>query len=174
MTTYMSTTIHVTYSSLIRKVLTCILLHFRLLVVDTLFSQSFSKPNFRTYALRKACLVSFTSYLTLVLSPGIAVESRTLREFLCAANAPVMAQMVAAKRPRPATSTLAFMVFEEEDRATQTLVNLLEEYGWRLVCPVFDAVVAVPGPDAVPGTDQAVAQAFHAATGLQLQLKNIS
>jgi len=85
-----------------------------------------------------------------------------------------MAQMVAAKRPRPATSTLAFMVFEEEDRATQTLVNLLEEYGWRLVCPVFDAVVAVPGPDAVPGTDQAVAQAFHAATGLQLQLKNIS
>ena len=81
--------------------------------------------------------------------------------------------MAAAKRPRPETSTFAFVLFQEEDKALQTLVSLLPDFGWFLVAPVFDGVLAAPKSSVVLGTEEALKNQFETDTGLKLHLKKI-
>ena len=49
-------------------------------------------------------------------------------------------------------------------------VDLLPEHGWLLVTPVFDAVLAAPGPETVPGTEDTLMQQFEADTGLLMHM----
>ena len=100
---------------------------------------------------------------------GMAAESYALREFLVKAHPNILAAMVRAGRPRPETSTLAFFVFHQEDAATRRLIEIVAEFGWHLVCPVFDAVVAAPGLESLPGSAAAIRDQFEADTGLRLQ-----
>ena len=81
--------------------------------------------------------------------------------------------MVRAGRQRPETSTMAFLLFDREDAATRLLISLLNEHGWILVCPIFDGVVAVPGPETVPGTEDAIVQTFEDQTYLRLHTKPV-
>ena len=62
---------------------------------------------------------------------------------------------------------MAFLLFEAEDEATRLLISLLQEHGWLLVCPIFDAVLAAPGPETVPGTQEAIVQMFETQTQLK-------
>ena len=104
---------------------------------------------------------------------GLAAESKLVRETLCRSHPQVFDEMVRAERQRPETSTMAFLLFEKEDAATRLLVSLLNEHGWTLVCPIFDGVIAVPGPETVPGTEDAIVQEFEAQTNLRLSGKPV-
>ena len=104
---------------------------------------------------------------------GLATESFELRSHLCRANPDIVEAMVAAGRPRPETSAFAVMLFEQEDVAMRKFVDLLAEKGWLLVAPIFDAVLAVPGPETVPGAEQALKDQWQQETGLLLHLKQV-
>ena len=103
----------------------------------------------------------------------MATESFQLRSALCRAHPEIVSAMVAKKRPRPETSTFAFLLFEEEDAAMRQLVDLLPQYGWVLVGPIFDAVLAAPGRETVPGTEEALREHWERETGLRLHLKKV-
>ena len=126
-----------------------------------------------------ATTVFFCSYECLHAIPrvagpaGLAAESKLVRETLCRSHPHVLDEMVRAERQRPETSTMAFLLFHKEDAATRLLVSLLNEHGWILVCPIFDGVIAVPGPETVPGTEDAIVQEFEDQTNLRLSSKPV-
>ncbi|CAJ1343512.1 unnamed protein product [Effrenium voratum] len=109
----------------------------------------------------------------LPLLHGLAAESAEVRNAVCADKPEILAAMKVAKKPRPETSALAFILFDEEDRAMRHLVNLLPDFGWFLVAPVFDAVLAAPKASTVLGTEGALKTQFELDTGLRLHMKPI-
>ena len=50
------------------------------------------------------------------------------------------------------------------------MIEIVAEFGWHLVCPVFDAVVAAPGLESLPGSAAAIRDQFEADTGLRLPM----
>lgn len=116
--------------------------------------------------------MSFMSHIAPASSKdcaGLAVESATVRKCLCDRHPEVLKHMVSCGRPRPETSTMAFILFDHEDGATRHLVEILKEFHWDLVCPVYDAVLAMPTPQALQGTADAICQQFELDTGLKLR-----
>ena len=92
----------------------------------------------------------------------------------------VVAAMQEAGRPRPETSTMAFILFDKENKAMQEFCNLLPQHGFSLVAPVFDAALAVPqrrtqddGEDA-ESREVALLKDFESKTGILMQVKPLS
>lgn len=67
-----------------------------------------------------------------------------------------------------------FLVFEEEDKATRKLIEIISSVGWRLIGPVFDAMIAVPGGYSALGAEDAVREPFEADAGLKLRSKALT
>ena len=78
------------------------------------------------------------------LLEGLAADAMRLRATMCERHPSLLAAMRAAGRPRPETSTMAFLLFDKENQTMQAFRKLLPKYGFALVAPVFDAVLAVP------------------------------
>ena len=116
---------------------------------------------------------TFIRVSPLVPALGLAAESAEVRNAVCADKPEILASMKVAKKPRPETSALAFILFDEEDRAMRHLVNLLPDFGWFLVAHVFDAVLAAPKASTVLGTEGALKTQFELDTGLRLHMKPI-
>lgn len=108
------------------------------------------------------------------LHAGLACESYDLRQFVCRQRPGILEKMIEANRPRPETSTLAFCVFDQENQAMRTLISVVEDFGWTLACPVFDGIVAMPGPDSLPGTQDAIVREFTKRTNLHVSNTCIS
>ena len=113
------------------------------------------------------------------LLEGLAADAMKLREVLCQKFPSVVQDMKAAKRPRPETSAMAFLLFDKEHKAMQLFCGLLPKHGFALVAPVFDAVLAVPQANlSMPGeevdsaaSEQALLEDFHSQTGIMMQVK---
>ena len=114
------------------------------------------------------------------LLEGLAADAMKLRAAMCQRHPSLLAAMRAAGRPRPESSTMAFLLFEKENQAMQAFCKLLPKYGFALVAPVFDAVLAVPqstteedGSERVPNQD-ALLNDFRDSTGIMMQVKALS
>ena len=113
------------------------------------------------------------------LLEGLAADAMKLREVLCQKFPSVVQDMKAAKRPRPETSAMAFLLFDKEHKAMQLFCGLLPKHGFALVAPVFDAVLAVPQANlSMSGeevdsaaSEQALLEDFHSQTGIMMQVK---
>ena len=108
------------------------------------------------------------------LLEGLAADAMKLRELLCQKFPPVLQAMTEAKKPRPETSTMAFLLFDKEHTAMRQFCDLLPKHGFALVGPVFDAVLAVPERQLSDGDDQtsrglALLADFESLTGITMQ-----
>ena len=110
------------------------------------------------------------------LLEGLAADAMKLRELLCQKFPQVLQAMKEAKKPRPETSTMAFLLFDKEHTAMRQFCDLLPKHGFALVGPVFDAVLAVPERQLSDGDDHtsrelALLADFESLTGITMQVK---
>ena len=98
---------------------------------------------------------------------SLAQESAHVRKAACEAYPGVYRAMVAAGRPRPETSALAFLAFDIENKITLSFWEHLQANKWIPVVPIFNAVIGVPCQDGVSA--EAVLDSFEAKHGVRMQ-----
>jgi hypothetical protein len=111
------------------------------------------------------------------LLEGLASESKAVRQAACKANPNVVEAMLKAHKPRPETSTFAYLLFDREAAATRQFMDVLQTSRWLAVTPVYDAVLALPGKAESPHqlkTAEEVAWAFASQSGIAMQIKELT
>ncbi|CAE7451478.1 unnamed protein product [Symbiodinium sp. CCMP2592] len=105
------------------------------------------------------------------LLDALAADAECLKSLIASSRPELVDAMHKAGRKRPRTSSLAYTLFDREHACLQQLVGLLPEFGYRLVTPVFDAVVAVPSDTSI--CPDPLVQEFFRQRGVQLQVEAV-
>ena len=107
------------------------------------------------------------------LLDGLASDGKVLKEAIALAHPDLVAGLRAAGKSRPETSAMAYMLFDRENTRIQEFAGLLPKYGFKMVTPVYDAIVAAPtseGDIDVVKAEQDILDDFQVRSGMRTQV----